>query len=299
MSGSRRIFDIIFTLGLTLMVLLYASGARADEPGPPPPVAGPVPDKSDNTVFKPVPAQALRGFSTDRPTKSYLPYTVDAGHFQVETDLAVFAVSNQGDSKIRDWTIVDPTLKIGLTNTTDLEVQVTAHEAVITRNASARSAVSGWGDTYARVKMNLIGDDAGKLAIALLPYVKMPTARMALGNGAVEGGLIVPISVAVPHGFTIVLSPEFDELRNARDRGYHGSANFLVNLSHPVGTALTVYAEVFTTHSFQRADTPIYTLDTAVSLAITHSLQWDMGGNFKVSGQVPDAQIYTGLSRRF
>ena len=32
----------------------------------------------------------MRGFSTDRRTKSNVPYTVDAGHFQYESYLSMF-----------------------------------------------------------------------------------------------------------------------------------------------------------------------------------------------------------------
>jgi len=48
------------------------------------------PDKSDYSLFDPTPDNQMRSFSTDRPPKANSPYTVDAGHFQYETDLAVF-----------------------------------------------------------------------------------------------------------------------------------------------------------------------------------------------------------------
>ena len=38
-------------------------------------------------LLYPTPPDQMRSFSTDRPTKSNVPYTVDAGHFQYETDL--------------------------------------------------------------------------------------------------------------------------------------------------------------------------------------------------------------------
>ena len=37
------------------------------------------PDKSEYTLFNPTPKDKMRDFSTDRPTKSNVPYTVDAG----------------------------------------------------------------------------------------------------------------------------------------------------------------------------------------------------------------------------
>jgi hypothetical protein len=284
---------------LAAMVLMLGARPAIADPGPPPPVTGPVPDKSDDTLLNPTQSTAMRGFSTDRPTKSTLPYTVDAGHVQIETDLAVYAVGNQAGATIRTWTIFDPTIKLGLTSTIDLELQVTPHQAVITRTAPVRSAATGWGDTYTRLKVNLIGDDGGALAIALAPAIKLPTAPASLGNRAVEGGLIVPVSITLPHGFTLVSSPEIDVLRNQQGQGYHQSGNFLLNLSHPVGKRWTVYAEVFASRSFQHAAAPVYTADTAVSFALSPRLQWDLGGNVKLHGAVPGAQIYTGLARRF
>jgi len=37
--------------------------------------------------------------------------------------------------------------------------------------------------------------------MAVLPYLKFPTARSRLGNGKVEGGIILPVSVKLPGGF--------------------------------------------------------------------------------------------------
>ena len=40
------------------------------------------PEKNQYWLFIPVPFDQMRSFSTDRVTKSNVPYTVDAGHFQ-------------------------------------------------------------------------------------------------------------------------------------------------------------------------------------------------------------------------
>src|ERR1700743_2852682 len=51
-------------------------------------------DKSQYTLFNPTPTDQMRPFSTDRPTKSNVPYTVDAGHFQYEGDLFIYGYNN-------------------------------------------------------------------------------------------------------------------------------------------------------------------------------------------------------------
>src|SRR5271167_1352768 len=93
------------------------------------------PDKSGYTLFNPTPDADLRSFNTDRPPKANSPYTVDAGHFQYETDIAVFGYGNTGGVVTHDWTVVDPTLKLGLTNTIDAELQITPYESVATTSA--------------------------------------------------------------------------------------------------------------------------------------------------------------------
>ncbi len=273
-----------------LMLSMYTVLALADDVAP---------DKSGFTLFNPTPEADMRAFSTDRPPKANSPYTVDAGHFQYETDLTVFSHGNADGVTTQEWTIVDPTLKLGLTNTVDAELQVTPYESLTTRSPSSTTTVSGVGDTLARLKFNLLGDDAGNVALALLPYIKLPTARSELGNGKVEGGLIVPVSFSAPEGFTIIVMPEGDYLKDAIGSGYHGAFDFLVNVSHPVSERWTVYTEIFTTQSFQTSEKPIYTLDGALTCALLANLQLDFGGNFSLNGVGPRVQLYVGLSQRF
>ncbi len=40
-------------------------------------------------LFDPIPSSQMRSLSTDRPDKTESPYSVAAGHVQVETDLIV------------------------------------------------------------------------------------------------------------------------------------------------------------------------------------------------------------------
>jgi len=257
------------------------------------------PDKSDYSLFNPTPEADLRSFSTDRPPKANSPYTVDAGHVQYETDIAVFGYSDTAGATTRDWTVLDPTLKLGLTNTIDAELQLTPYESVTTHRASGASSISGFGDTIARLKINVLGDDQGAIAVALLPYIKLPTAQSRLGNGHVEGGLILPVSLSAPGGFTVIVMPEADYLKDEFSDAYHGAFDFLINVSHALDKRWTFYTEVFTTQSFETANKPIYTFDEALTCALGPNLQLDFGGNFSVNAQAPREQLYIGLSERF
>jgi len=104
------------------------------------------PDKSDYSLFDPTPDDQMRSFSTDRPPKADSPYTVDAGHFQYEADLAVYGYGNTNGTTTRDWTVLDPTFKVGLTNTIDAELQITPYESMTTKTSAGRVSISGVGD---------------------------------------------------------------------------------------------------------------------------------------------------------
>lgn len=65
--------------------------------------------------------------------------------------------------------------------------------------------------------------------------------------------------------------------------GYHGAFDFPINVSHPIDKRWTFYSEVFTSRSFESQDKPAYTLDEALSCALTPNLQLDFGGNFSLN----------------
>src|SRR6202008_2694373 len=82
------------------------------------------PDKSQYWLLNPVPPDQMRSFNTDRPTKANVPYTVDAGHFQYETDLVNFTHQVIGSAHTNTIMAPNPTFKVGVTNNADLEVNV-------------------------------------------------------------------------------------------------------------------------------------------------------------------------------
>jgi hypothetical protein len=79
-----------FAVGSAWIALLSCT-AYADEPALPD--LG-EPDKSGYTLFDPTPDDLMRKFTPDRPTKGFSVRTVDAGHFEVETDLVNYSYSN-------------------------------------------------------------------------------------------------------------------------------------------------------------------------------------------------------------
>jgi hypothetical protein len=49
----------------------------------------------------------------------------------------------------------------------------------------------------------------------------------------------------------------------------------------------------------QTRQKPIYSLDEALTHAVTANLQLDFGGNFGLKAVTPRVQLFTGVSQRF
>ena len=260
------------------------------------------PDAPAHSLFDPTPDSALRGLCTDRPTKSTGPCTVDAGHWQVEVDAYDVTWDRSGGVGTRTTVIADPTLKLGLTDSLDVEASYAARVETTTTAGGVTTRAAGGGDLYLRAKYNLIGDNGGSLAAAVSPFVKLPTAGHQIGNGAVEGGVIAPVQLTLSTGLQILVDPEMDLLENGSGHGNHLNLVNLVSVSRPLTSTLTLSAEVWSDANFE----PVKTVTQAsLDLGLAWipkampALQLDGGVNIGLNRSTPDLQVYAGVSRRF
>lgn len=176
-------------------------------------------------------------------------------------------------------------------------------ERVATKSATGRQSFYGVGDMFFRAKLNLVGPEGGEVQAAIIPYVKAPTGSPGIGDKAVEGGAIAPISFALPRGFTLLFDPEIDILRNADDSGRHTNIQFLGNLSHALTDSVTGYVELWG----QANNDPISpnkqaSLDLSLIWLVwkkSPSLQFDLGANIGLTPATPKLQLYLGVSQRF
>ncbi len=261
------------------------------------------PDKSQYTLFNPVPDDQMRAFATDRPTKSFSPYTVDAGHFQYETDLAIWTYDhhNEANTTLSNVALFNTTVKLGLTQNTDFEL---AFAPVNFTHAKDRAtdtgtSTSGIGDVFTRVKFNLLGNDGGNYAVAVVPYVKLPTASSNLGNGHIEGGAYIPFVAVLPNDWLLTLLTEVDILQDADLGGTHTNYQNLINIGHPLMKDVMAYAELYSNLTTDDDGEDQYTADFAVTWLVKENLQLDAGVNIGLNEAAPDWQPYIGISQRF
>ena len=81
-------------------------------------------DKTQYSLFNPTPDRLLRDMTTDRPDTTESPFTVDAGHMQIETNLFAYARSRpDADGTVTDsYEFATTNVRIGLTNNAERSI---------------------------------------------------------------------------------------------------------------------------------------------------------------------------------
>ncbi|WP_174278540.1 transporter [Sphingomonas bacterium] len=269
---------LVLALVATLSLPLTAGSAQAQSSAP------------DATAPAPI--------CTDRPTKANAACTVPAGVVQLETDLGNWTRNTDGGVRTDVVLYTNPYLKLGVGPHTDVEANIAPYVTARASAGGSHDTIGGVGDLYLRVKQRLSPSDS-KVQIAVLPFVKAPTARLGIGNRRWEGGVAAPVVFSLPQGFTLNFGPEVDLLADGDRHGRHAQLVGIANLAKSAGKA-TIYAEFYSAQNYDPAGTVHqYSADTAIAYLLSPTLQIDVGGNFGLNRFTPDAQVYFGLSTKF
>jgi hypothetical protein len=263
------------------------------------------PDKSAFTLFHPTPRELMRPMSTDRPDKTESPYTVDAGHLQVEMDLINYAYTDSrlnGESqRINAYAVAPANLKLGLLNHIDLQVIVEPYVSLATETPGTGESerVAGFGDVLTRLKWNVWGNDGGPTALALMPFVRFPTHADRLGEEEGAVGMIVPFALELPSDWGLGAMTQVTVFNDASDDDAVAQFVNTVTVGHSIIGSLAGYLEFYSAVS-TRADIEwIGTVDLGLTYQFTDDFRLDGGLNIGVTESAPDLNPFLGLSVRF
>src|SRR6266568_7986374 len=291
-----RMMNVLFGL-LAPAMLGMAAGVE------PARVGKPDVDKSVFNLFNPAPAEHLRAMDTDGPGSTESPYTVDAGHFQVEMTLVGYTYDRESfdgvTQRFEAWSVAHMNLKIGLFNQLDAQLLLEPYTVLYEREDGSRVTRRGFGDTTVRLKYNLWGNDGGRTAFAATPYVKFPTSQQGLGSRGVEGGLVLPLEVELPSAFYLGLTTRFDAVRNEGKQGYHAEFVNSVEFGHDLFGNLSGYVEFFSAVSTERGADWEVTFDPGLIYEVTENLQFNVGLNIGVTRSADDWTAFVGMTWRY
>ncbi|MCD2315436.1 transporter [Sphingomonas sp. IC-11] len=239
----------------------------------------------------------MREFTPDRPSVTESPYTVDAGHVQIELSAAEYAIARD---RSRTLDVLPVNLKLGLLDNVDVELLFTPYQRV----SDGGSISSGFGDeTLMRLKINLQGNDGEGTAFAIMPYVKLPTGTGGLSNHHVEGGLIVPLEAELPGDFTFNAMVEADLVYHDARSAYGTDLVHSASVGHSIAGPVSGYVEYVGVAPFgapHGRESHYQAIGSAgLTVEVRDNLILDAGSRVGFSGNSDRAALFVGASTRF
>jgi hypothetical protein len=249
---------------------------------------------------KPVPRNRLRELQPDRPGVTESPFTVDAGHFQLEMDALRLINSGSGNAdKNRELHVAYSMFKLGLSRRTDVQLEVPLYsvakqQATDTDDWQERHA--GFGDVTLRVKHNFVGDDQlGTFAMSVIGYVRLPSGGN-VGDGAAEYGVVLPLDVELSDKANLEAQLETD-LNYDRESGqrfvrFMPSTALEYDFTEKFGLVTEAVAQWNTEQRRWLASTNI-----APIFKVTPNLQLDLGTHLALN-RLTDHEYFVGVTFR-
>jgi hypothetical protein len=239
-----------------------------------------------------------RPICPDRPGRGTSACTLEAGRGQIE--LGLFDDSFQHRSGVTTDTgnAGSVLAKWGVSERMDVEAGMALYQEQRVHDTTGTTTLGGIGDLFLHAKVNPLTSD-GPFALVLDPFLKLPTASGGLGNGAVEGGLVLPMSYDLGSSWSLAMTPEADIQRNGSGGGYHANLVDVVGLGRSFG-AFTLGVEVWGSQNLDPAGTiSQYSFDLDAAWLANNDTQLDGGINLGLNRATPDLEFYVGISRRF
>jgi hypothetical protein len=251
----------------------------------------------------PARAEGLGPICPDRPGRGTSPCTLAAGHAQLELGLLDDSFQHRSGVTTDTDTVGSLLAKWGVNNRLDVEAGMALAQFQRVHDAGGTVTASGIGDLFLHAKYNpLAGSPANgssPVALVLDPFLKLPTAGGGLGNGAVEGGMVLPMSYDLGGNWSLAMTPETDILLDASGSGHHANLVNVVGLGRSFGP-FSLGVELWSGQNLDPAGTVSqYSFDLDAAYLAGNDTQLDCGLNLGLNRATPDVEIYFGISRRF
>lgn len=253
--------------------------------------------KAKPSLFNPVPKDRMREMETDRPNITESPFTIDAGHFQYEADIVKYETQNTEVGSQRLFMLNQANLKVGVSSSTSLQLMFQSFGVQTDRDAVSgqKTTSRGIGDLKLRIKQNLIGNDGGKFAVALLPYIGFPTSTIE--ESRYEAGLLVPMQLKLPGDWELGMQIEGDRLKDDDQDAMHTEFQHSLVISHDIIKGLRGSAETYYSYDFKKHHWQNY-LDAGLQLEVSDHFKIDGGLNYGIQSDA-ERNYFLGAAFRF
>ena len=248
-------------------------------------------------LFNPVPKDKMKDMETDRPDVTESAYTVEAGHFQVESDLfkQVHNKSNGIKSVQNNYNIAN--LKLGLTEKMDLQLVVPTYVSTTTRELNTNKIIdktSGIDDLTLRLKYNIWGNAGGKTALAVLPFISFPTSSFA--NNGVQGGVTFPFALKLNDEWNFGSQASLSVVKEDDDK-YYTEYLYSFTFGKELTKQLSGFVESYVTYSAYTKIADTYA-NGGLIFSVTDNFNIDAGINYGLNSTA-DKLFFVGFSFRY
>lgn len=234
----------------------------------------------------------------NRPGLGTPPCTLPAGSVVVE--LAAVGWERSTSPGTREDSLVhgDALVRVGLGRATEIEVGLGGWTRNFSRADSGIGETNGLGDATFAVRHGFGSETGAKFAVQA--YVSAPVGRPPGGTGDWGAGVLLPIALPLPAGFTLTSTPEIAAAVNASGRGRHLAWGAVAGLEHALTGAVSLSAEV---SAFRDEDPEGAATESRFALAAawqaSRSLQIDIEVDIGLTPASPDHALLLGFARRF
>ncbi|MBN8814260.1 MAG: transporter [Sphingomonas sp.] len=241
-----------------------------------------------------------RDYCPARPGLGTPACTIDPGRVSVETSLGDWTLDKQGGDRTDTILIGDTLVRVGLTDTIEVQIGWTPLGIVRERSGGVVDRATRVGDVTLGLKANLANPDGSGFSVAVQPFVTLPAGRQPVGAGDWGAGVVVPLTFDLSKAVNVEFVPEVDAAVNGSGRGRHFAASAVVGIGIQLNDKLTVELE----NQILRDDDPAgKTTQDLAALSFAYkagdNLQFDIGGIAGLSRDAPDIELLAGVSRRF
>lgn len=205
------------------------------------------------------------------------PHTMAPGSFLLRVDAITIGVDRDRTAP-KTYTalgLASALLSTGVTRDLDVQFGMQFFLRQTYQLQGSNRTSSGRGDSTIRAKYTFWRDPAHGAAMAVIPYLKLPSNTGGVGNNHTEGGVIVPWAMNLGRGTDLGAMGQWDLRRNPANTRY--DSRWLVSgyaKQHLIG-GLAAYAESTFSVSSASASTFVGGLGGGVTFDVSKSLQFD------------------------
>jgi hypothetical protein len=227
----------------------------------------------------------LRDLSPDRPHQTESPITVDKWHVMLEADVANLTQKKISNDQLNTMGLACANLKFGFHKRMDIEVISNSYTQEFYKNKTLPEEKNYFNDLTFRYKLNLLGNDSGDLAIAIMPTLKT-TNFLQTKFDIISAGLLMNLEKEIDGkyglGYTGGLS-SFSVKPFMQNYELFSTLSFDFKL---VG-ALRSFVEASYRYNKTADFIHTYSIDSGLIFTPTNNLQFDTGFYFYLPAKSP------------